>query len=147
MLKKFFKKPGYELFPKILAVDAIITNEEDEILLKIRTKEPDKRKWEIIAGYVHPEETLNDALIRVTERKIGTKELKNIEFTGKYYDKIGRHINKNSISLIFTANLKKNQIIEDSTIKWFSKTVIPSLDLALDNKQVLEDYLEYSKKN
>lgn len=145
-IKRFFKKNDHELFPKILAVDAIITNEKDEILLKIRRKEPDKRKWEIIAGYVAPEETLNDALIRIIEKKTGSKNIKNIEFTGKYYDAIGRHTNRNSVSLIFTANINKKEIIEDGNMKWISKKVISSLDFALDNKQVLEDYMKYSQK-
>lgn len=144
MIKKIFSSS--QTIPNILSVGAIIKNEKDEILLRIRTKVPDLGKWEIIAGYVDPEETLKDAVKRVVFKKINVKKLRKIKFTGRYYDKVGRHPNTNCIPFIFSAKLRKKHILETDRLRWFSKKEIKELNFALDNKKVVKNYFKDLKK-
>lgn len=140
MIKKIFSSS--QTIPNILSVGVIIRNEHDEILLKLRKKQPDIRKWEIVAGYVESEETLKDAVKRVALKKIEVKRLRKIRFTGRYYDKVGRHPNTNCIPLIFSAKLRSRHIEETDNLRWFTKDETKKLEYALDNKKVVKNYFK-----
>ena len=87
-----------------VGVDGIITNEKGEILLMHRTAGAYTGYWGSIAGAIEWGEEVKDALKREAMEEIGV-ELGNIKFTGRYYDKIGRHPSKLVILSVEHPNL------------------------------------------
>ena len=128
-----------ENFPQILAVAAIVIDETGNILLRKRTKEPDQGKWEYIAGYVKPGERLEDTVRRKLKEKVGITEVQSIEFTGKYYDDPNRHPGTYCIPLVFIVRVQQNNVTIAPDTRWFSPTEARELEMALDNKQILQD--------
>lgn len=128
-----------------IGVDNIIINENKKILL---VKRSDNAKtypgyWGLISGWMEWDETIHDALKREAKEEIGV-EIKIIKFTGRYYDKPGRHPKKTSVCLphickIIKGEPKVNQPKEIQEVKWFSPEEIKNLDLAYDHKQMLID--------
>lgn len=129
-------------FPPILAVAALVTNEQGEILLRKRLKEPDSGAWQIVAGYVEPGERLEEAVRRETKEKVGVSKLSDIRFTGYYYDQPGRHQDSSCIPLTFTATAAADSVNDpgDGTEPtWFAPPAVRDLKLALDDRQKLTD--------
>lgn len=128
-----------ENFLKILAIQAIIINEENQILLKLREKDPDNGKWELIAGYLKPGERLKETVARKIKEDADIENYESIEFTGKYYDDPNRHPRKICIPLSFIVKVKKESVATTENLKWFTKEEIENMELALDNKTSITD--------
>jgi ADP-ribose pyrophosphatase YjhB (NUDIX family) len=122
----------------ILAVSLIILNDKHEVLLKKRKKEPDSGKWELIAGYVKPGETLVGAAQRLLNDKAQLSRFSSIEFTGKYYDKPGRHPGTTCIPFVFRVLLGGKPEVKGD-LHWFSESDAKGLNMAFDNKTALFD--------
>lgn len=127
-----------------LGVDAIIQNDDGKILL-IKRSETSKvypAMWGLVSGMVEWGETVVDALRREVVEEIG-QAIYNIEFTGRYYDTIGRHPTKTVICLPHRCKLKDYNFIleprEISEFGWFLPSEIRDIDLAFDHKQMLID--------
>ena len=64
-------------------------------------------------------------------------ELGNIKFTGRYYDKIGRHPTKTFICLPHTCDIisgTPKPVSECDEVRWFSKEEVRKMTLAYDHK-------------
>lgn len=127
-----------------IGVDAIIQNNDGNILL-IKRSETSKTypgMWSLVSGMVEWNETVIDALKREVMEEIG-QEIYDIEFTGRYYDAIGRHPTKTVICLPHRCKLKDYNFVlekrEVSEISWFSSKEMANMDLAFDHKQMLID--------
>ena len=75
--------------------------------------------------------------------EIGVK-IEIIRFTGRYYDKPGRHPTKTAISLPFRTRIilgkpHPAQPEEVADVRWFTPEEIRKMELAFDHKQMLED--------
>lgn len=128
-------------FPKILAVAAVITAPDGEVLLHVREKEPNQGNWEIIAGYARPGERLEEALRRKIAEETGITEISSIEFTGRYYDDPERHPGKPCIPLLFHVKVPNKTIPPTHTannLSWHSPDAARKLSFAMDNKTMLE---------
>jgi len=69
--KKFMSFPnGYSL--NFITVDAVVVQSGHVLLIK-RKKNPGKDLWAISGGHVHPDETLEDAMIRELREETGIK--------------------------------------------------------------------------
>ncbi|MEX2209371.1 MAG: NUDIX hydrolase [Patescibacteria group bacterium] len=123
----------------ILAVSAIVMNPEGKILLRRRTKEPDAGKWELIAGYVQPGERLEEAVRRRLREKAGIGLADSIEFTGHYYDDPDWHPGQPCIPLTFRVQTSEPGGGEGNELRWFAPNELDGLELALDNRQAIED--------
>ncbi len=69
-------------------------------------------------------------------------ELGNIKFTGRYYDKKGRHPTKIFICLPHTCKIisgTPTPVNECDEVRRFKPEEIRTMDLAYDHKQMLED--------
>lgn len=126
-----------------IGVDAIITNKNGDILLVKRsdTSKAYPGMWSLVSGMVEWNEEVKDALKREVMEEI-SQEIYDIEYTGRYYDKIGRHPTKTVVCLPHRCKLKNYDFIlnhENSQIGWFNKSQIEELELAFDNKQMLTD--------
>lgn len=124
-----------------IGVDAIIRNDKGEILLMHRTRGVYKQLWGLIAGKVEWGEEIEDALKREVMEEICV-EIGNIRFTGRYYDKIGRHPTKTMICLPHFCDIisgTPSAVSECDEVKWFKPEEIREMDLAYDHKQMLDD--------
>jgi len=128
-------------FPPILAVAAIVTSENGSVLLRRRTKEPDRGKWEIFAGYIEPGERLVEAVKRKLKEKGAISEVQSVTFTGRYYDEPGRHLGTVCIPFVFSAKVSSSNVLESENVRWFSPEEVLKLDLALDNTRMVRDSL------
>ncbi|MDQ3098788.1 MAG: NUDIX domain-containing protein [bacterium] len=122
-----------------LAVTMICLNEDGDVLLRKREKDPDNGKWELVGGHVKSGERLEEAVRRILKDKVNIVDILSIEFTGHYYDDPNRHPNAFCIPLTFkvhTPNAKLKEVINAS---WFEKQYLDQLEYALDDKQMLVD--------
>jgi ADP-ribose pyrophosphatase YjhB (NUDIX family) len=133
---------GYNKKDKVLlAVDCIIFgfDEEDlKILLIKRDFEPEKGKWSLMGGFLHKEETLDIAAIRVLNSLTG---IQNIYMEQLYtFSKVDRDPVERTISVAYFAliNIKehKEELIEKYSAKWFSLKDVPKL--IFDHNRMVE---------
>lgn len=129
----------------IIGVCNIITDNKNRILLMKRPYNDYAYPgcWGLIGGLVECNETLEDALKREAMEEVGIK-VEVIKFTGKYYDKLGRHPTRTAISLPFRTRIisgtpHPNQPEECIEVRWFIPKEVRSMELAFDYKQMLED--------
>lgn len=124
---------GYNKEDKVLlAVDCIIfgfDEEELKILLIKRDFEPEKGKWSLIGGFLHSDETLDLAAIRVLNKLTG---IHNIYMEQLYsFSEIDRDPGERTISVAYYAliNIKehKEELSEQYSAKWFSLKDLPKL--------------------
>ncbi len=125
--------------PNPLAVTIICINEDGDLLLKNRTKEPDKGKWELIGGHVKTGERLIEAVQRILQDKVNIHETLSIEFTGHYYDDPNRHPGNPCLPLTFKVRTPNAHLKEIKNASWFEPKLLSELEYALDDKQMLLD--------
>ncbi|MGI9473001.1 MAG: NUDIX hydrolase [Rubripirellula sp.] len=58
-------------FGPVAAVGGLITNDENELLLVRRARDPGKGKWGLPGGFVDREESIEEALAREVREEIG----------------------------------------------------------------------------
>ncbi len=128
-----------------IGVDNIILSEEGRILLARRSENAGTfpGKWNLISGDVEAGESIEDALKREAREEAGV-EIEVVRFTGRYYDRPGRHPTKTVICLPHVCRIKKGipKVVrpeEVSEVRWFSPEEIRKLDLAYDHNQMLKD--------
>ena len=124
-----------------IGVDAIIRNEEGKILLIHRTGKNFNGYWGLVSGMIEWGENAESALKREVKEEIGV-EIEIIRYTGKYYDKRGRHPTKTVICLPHICRIIKgvpSPISECDEIKWYAPEEIENMVLAYDHLQMLKD--------
>jgi len=128
-----------------IGVDNIIVNNQGQILLIKRplTEKIFPGKWSLIAGKMEWGETVEQALKREAREEVGV-EVEVIRYTGRYYDKPGRHPAKTIICLphickIVKGEPKANQPEEVQEVRWFDPAEIKDLEMGYDHKQMLID--------
>lgn len=124
-----------------IGVDAIITNTDNEILLIHRTGKNFNGFWGLVSGMVEWGETISDALKREVMEEIGV-EIEIQKFTGRYYDKIGRHPTKTVICLPHICKITSgvpSAVSECDEVKWFKPAEVRKMTLAYDHIQMLLD--------
>jgi ADP-ribose pyrophosphatase YjhB (NUDIX family) len=126
-------------YPPILAVTMICLNEDGDLLLKKRNKDPDNGKWELIGGHVTPGERLEEAVRRILKDKVNIVDILSIQFTGHYYDDPDRHPGQLCIPLTFKVITPNENLKEVKNASWFEKQYLVDLEYALDNRQMLVD--------
>lgn len=123
----------------MLASCAIATDGNGNYLLRKRDKEPDKDNWELFATYVQPGETIIQSVERRLREDgdIQDKNIKSIQYTGKYYDAPNRHPGTYCTPLSFRVHIENKEYKEGT--QWFAKDELPKLEMAFDNKKMLQD--------
>lgn len=128
-----------------IGVDNIILDGEGRILLARRSEKSRTfpGKWNLLSGDVEAGESVEDALKREAREEAGV-EVEIVRFTGRYYDRPGRHPAKTVICLPHICRIKKGtpKVVrpeEVAEVRWFSPEEIRGLDLAYDHKQMLKD--------
>lgn len=131
-----------------ITVDAVIfyqKNNEKQVLLIQRKKDPFKGAWALPGGFLEKEESLEDGAKRELEEETGLKigELKQIRAFGTP----GRDPRGRIISIAFFAETREEQKVKGSDdasdAKWFNIKELP--DLAFDHNQIIKEALEQLK--
>ena len=124
----------------MLAVCLLVQSDSGKILLRKRTKIPDEGKWELFGTYVQEQELLQESVMRILQSKaqIYSPEV-SIKFTGKYYDSVDRHPGARCVPLGFTAHIAEKEVLTHETLQWFALNEVNSLDVALDNAQIIAE--------
>lgn len=125
-----------------LTVDAIVFNDNSEILLIQRASQPFKDIWAFPGGFVNEDETVETAVYRELEEETGIKEVQLKQFyTYSEPDRDPRH---RTVTVAFvgetliTTKPKANDDAKNA--QWFKLNNLPSL--AFDHAQILEDVLQ-----
>ncbi|RLG61733.1 NUDIX hydrolase [Candidatus Geothermarchaeota archaeon] len=131
----------------IVAVAALIINDEGEILLIKRGAEPGKGLWSIPGGAVELGENLHDALVREVKEETGL-DIEPLSFLDVYevldYDDEGR-LKYHYVIIDYLARLKRG-VLKPSTdaldARWVSLEEVYSYKLTKSLRSLLEKHRE-----
>ncbi|HOX83000.1 MAG TPA: NUDIX domain-containing protein [Chryseolinea sp.] len=124
----------------LVAVDCIIfgfDGRQLQALLIKRGFEPEKGKWSLMGGFVDPNESTDDAAIRVLNQLTGMKNIYMEQlycFSDVNRDAAGRVISVAYFALINIAEYS-DQLQQDHEACWFPMDKIPSL--IFDHKEMV----------
>jgi len=131
---------------KILAVGAVIFDQDNNILLHQNKDSFQEEVWEIFATYVRPGEKLEEALKRKIKEESGLDSFQEIVFTGKYYDDPKRHPEKTCIPFIFKVKVEGDNLEIKKDCAWFKIEDLTKLKFALDNQKIINDIINLYEK-
>jgi colanic acid biosynthesis protein WcaH len=124
---------------QLMAIDLIVSNEKNEILLGYRNNEPAKNTWFTFGSRVYKSETFENACERISKNEIGTLiQLKNCIKRGVYKHNYTNNFNNNDFGtnyIVFAYEYKCNEkdlVIkgddQHSVFSWFNINEIMALD-------------------
>jgi 8-oxo-dGTP diphosphatase len=124
----------------LVAVDCIIfgfDGHQLQALLIKRGFEPEKGKWSLMGGFVSPQESTDDAAIRVLNQLTG---MNNIYMEQLYcFSDVNRDVAGRVISIAYFALINiadySDQLQKDHEARWFPMDKIPNL--IFDHKQMV----------
>jgi 8-oxo-dGTP pyrophosphatase MutT (NUDIX family) len=132
-IQKFEKKYSTKSVTPVIAVDALIVNKKNEVLLAKKRPEfaKDKNEWVLPGGRVDPSEVLETALIREVEEETGVKisknspELVSSVLTDTSFQKVKRIHKERFLINTYTVRLNKNPAKVNpgddiGELRWFS---------------------------
>lgn len=124
-----------------LTVDAIVFNNEKEILLIQRSSEPFKDLWAFPGGFVDEDETVEKAVYRELEEETGIKQVKLKQFYT--YSEPDRDPRQRTVTVAFVGkvmSMSKPIAGDDAkNAQWFNLNDLPKL--AFDHAQILKEIL------
>jgi colanic acid biosynthesis protein WcaH len=117
----------------LIAIDIIVRNKDNKILLFLRKNEPAKNTWFVPGGRIRKDETLDDAFKRITKNELGREYSRNkSRFIGVFeniYDKNFLGIDEvRTHYIVLTYEIRPSEIPEKFPTDqhkehgWFSKT-------------------------
>lgn len=115
------------------AAGILIINDKNEVLLAKRKFDPKKGTWQTPGGFMHPEETFEEALHREVEEELGVK-IKLGDYAGtipELYDYCGVLLPFLGIyctATIISGKIKSKDDVEEA--RFFSLEEIEDLDIA-----------------
>jgi len=125
----------------LVAVDCIIFGFDGtqlNLLLIKRGFEPEKGKWSLMGGFVHTDETVEDAAARVLKELTG---LGNVYMEQLHaFSSLNRDPTERTISMVFSSLIDiqeyRQQMNNDYHAQWFPLIKIPGL--IFDHKEMIE---------
>ncbi|MBW2971325.1 NUDIX hydrolase [Candidatus Woesearchaeota archaeon] len=139
-------KPLKEYEGKINVCARAIIENQGRVLLVKRTREPDIGFWCIPGGIVNMGETSLDAVIREVKEEVGLDINPRFLF---YQDSINVVPNHHWLCLYFHAANQEDPVInsESDAYCFFSRKELGEIDIAFDNREVLERYYRLNSKD
>lgn len=131
-----------------LVIAYIIYEDNNKILLTKRERDPFKGRWSVPGGVgaLEEEDNYEKAAVREVERDLGV-EFINPKLFSREHENQGVPVTK----LFYYGNIKEEPIIVStktiSEIKWFDFDEIEGLDLAFNDKEVLEKFISTVSQN
>jgi len=116
----------------LVATDCIIFGFDGwdiKLLLVQRAIEPEKNKWSLMGGFMQPDESPEDAAIRVLEQRTGLKDVYMDQF--HVFGKPDRDPVERTLSVAYYALIDihqyEKQLSEEYHPEWFLLTDVPEL--------------------
>lgn len=126
----------------VTCVDAIVLNEDGEILLIRRNTKPFRESWVLPGGHLDPgEEVAEEGVAREVREETGLK-IKPEKVYGVYSDP-NRDPRFHTLSVVYVARVIGGQItktIEASEVKFFPPEQLPE-EIGFDHRQMIEDFI------
>ena len=119
----------------------IIGIKENEILLTLRSMEPEKDKWCLPGGYLNWNETIEEGAEREFLEETGHK-VKNIKMFKVYSNPKRDQDGRQNIGFCLTCEVGKKIGNPDNEVKemrWFDLDNLPE-KIAFDHQQMINDY-------
>ncbi len=120
-----------------VSIFSIINNELNILLIK-RDKEPYSNMWSLVGGAVYNDETCENAVIRELKEKINVEDI--TPMLSNVFSDPKRDIRFRNISISYycltNSDINFSNTNKASEIKWFPIREVPSL--AFDHKEILE---------
>ncbi len=127
--------------PIIVGTGAVILNDEGQVLLVLRKKDPEIHKWSIPGGKVDPFETLAHTIVREVEEETGlVVEVERLLCTD---ESIQPEQDRHLLSLIYKVRYtggepQNREPQKHAEIRWFSLNELPSeTDIATFSREAL----------
>lgn len=125
-----------------LTVDAIVFNDNSEILLIQRSSQPFKDLWAFPGGFVNEDETAEMAVNRELEEETGLEDVELKQFYT--YSDPNRDPRHRTVTIAFVGKVMSTTkpIAGDDAknAQWFKLNALPPL--AFDHKQILKEVLQ-----
>ena len=119
------------------------TEDNIEVLLIKRAREPFKGRWALPGGFVDKDESLERAAVRELEEETGLRRVRLEQF-GAFGDP-GRDPRGHTVSIGFTARVKKYGTLkaddDAEDARWYSINRLPQL--AFDHKKLIRAALHH----
>src|SRR5215831_9727697 len=150
---------GYkpESFPHVaVTVDVVVLtlrNRRLHVLLVERGAEPWRGAWALPGGFIHPDETLDEAAARELREETGVDASAYLEQIGAYGDP-GRDPRMRVVSVAYLAVLPQVAKLQGGTVAVAAELVpveelvrpTPSRRLAFDHETILEDAIARTRE-
>ncbi len=146
MVKKFCDKCKQYKTPSV-TVDGVISKDGKILLIKRGNKnEPYYNTYALPGGFVDYGENTEKAIVREVWEETGLKT-KPLQLIGVYSDR-DRDPRRHTISMAYSLKLLSGDLVkktaETKLAKWFRIDDLP--DLAFDHREIIDDYLNSTKK-
>lgn len=141
------KKCGFNFYLNPAPTTAvIIENEKGEILLVKRKFDPKKGTLDLPGGFIEPDESLEEGLLREIKEELGVEIYDLTYFISYPDDYLFKGVNYKILGITYTAKIKEGENISASDdideAKYYKKEDIPFDQIAFENiKKALLDYL------
>lgn len=124
---------------------AVIVNEKDEILLVKRCFAPKAGFWDLPGGFIEPNETFEQGVIREAQEELGVK-IKPLTLIGNYIDSYEfQRIRYPTINVVFLAKKASGEYKPTDDVddyQFFSKVEALKRKIAFKSmRKALEDFL------
>lgn len=126
--------------PPFLSVDAIVLNNQNEILLMKRKIEPFKGLWGVTGGHVEYGETAEKAILREVREETGLR-CKIVRLLG-VYSSLKRDPRYHTVSIAYLLTIlggKLKNSFESSEQRFFPLNKVPK-KLGFDHNKIISDY-------
>jgi len=127
-------------------VNLIITNDKEEVLLirRASNKKLQPLMWSIPGGNLEEGETVEKGLIREIYEELNVK-IVNMKFWKSYYIKLFPTLHARPLYFYgkIRGNIKINK--ESCDWGWFTYNKFKDIDLAFEQKPILEDFYKFLK--
>jgi len=138
--ENYINEPKY-----LVSVDCVIFGYEDQelkVLLCPRLVNPNYGSWSLMGGFLHPDESLDKAAIRVLKSTVGLENiyLEQVKtFSEPDRDSGGRVISQAYFALIRISEQDK-QLVRNKGGHWWEISGLP--EMIFDHKQMIEESLK-----
>ncbi len=140
---------GYHYYENPKATVAmLVLNQNNELLMVKRAREPEKDKWDLPGGFVDTRESLEDALLREAREELKLELSKDqITYFNSYPDRyLFQEVNYHVLSGVFVARIADTTPLHPdddvSEYRYFPLDQIPFEEIAFESmKQAVRDFI------
>lgn len=130
----------------LLTTDAIILDENDDIVLIKRKNNPYKNHWAIPGGFVEIGETVEESCVREAKEETNL-DVEIVSLVG-VYSRHDRDPRGHTVTIVFLTKPVSGELRADTDAKEVKKvniSDIKDIDLAFDHNEIMDDAIKLIK--